>query len=200
MQSHYVRRVYDFYSDFYDFVFAPFFLAPLKKAMKHLKFPPGARLLDIGVGTGATLGYVPEDAWVVAIDLSEDMLKRAKKKFPKDRFCVMDALNLGFQDDSFHIAVAAFVLTVVPDPQRMLDEMERVVKPGGQILIINHFMSRYTPIAIAERALDPVCRKIGWRMDVPLEIVTSRKSLQIEYVVQKKPWIFWKGVVAKVKK
>lgn len=181
-------------SQFYDMVFGRVFFPRISRVVRSLGIEPGARVLEMGVGTGMSLGAYPAHCNVTGIDLAPDMLERAQERI--DRFGWShasveqgDALNLRFPDNSFDYVMAFHVISVVPDPMRMLEEAQRVCKPGGVLVIINHFRSPHPMIARLQRTIDPITRRLGWttlRMfDVlgpgPLRVEqqwkTSRRSL-----------------------
>ena len=125
-------------------------------------------ILEIGVGTGLMLPYYPRDRHVVGVDLSSPMLKKAAQRVAKRRLdhvrglAAMDACHLGFADGSFDAVAIPFVLTLVPDPERALDEALRVLKPGGQIVITTRFGADEGPQAKVEEFLAPIVRRVGW--------------------------------------
>jgi len=181
-------------SQFYDVVFGRVFFPRISRVVRSLGIEPGAKVLELGVGTGMSLGAYPAHCKVTGIDLAPDMLERAQERI--DRFGWShatveqgDALNLRFPDNSFDYVMAFHVISVVPDPLRMLEEAQRVCKPGGVLVIINHFRSPHPMIARLQRTIDPITRRLGWTtlrlFDVlgpaPLQVEqqwkTSRRSL-----------------------
>lgn len=135
---------------------------------------PGARVLEVGVGTGLALPrYAPEKR-VVGIDLSREMLLQARKRVRREGLrnvvglVEMDAEAMSFRDGSFDIAVAMFTATVVPDARKLLREMRRVVRPGGELLFVNHFAAEKGVRWWAERTLAPLSRVLGWHPDFSL--------------------------------
>ena len=125
-------------------------------------------ILEIGVGTGLMLSYYPSDRSIVGVDLSSAMLKKAAARVAKRRLqnvrglLAMDACHLGFPDASFDAVAIPFVLTLVPDPERALDEALRVLKPGGQIVITTRFGADEGPQAKVEEFLAPIVKRVGW--------------------------------------
>jgi phosphatidylethanolamine/phosphatidyl-N-methylethanolamine N-methyltransferase len=128
-------------------------------------------VLEVGVGTGLALGYYPSGSFVCGVDLSEDMLRRARDKVRRRGLShvrglqVMDACRLGYADATFDAVVAQFLITLVPDPEAALREFLRVVRPGGGIVLVNHFGQTDGPLARVEEAVAPLCTKIGWSSD-----------------------------------
>lgn len=138
---------------------------------------PGGRILDVGVGTGLELPMFDSATRIVGIDLSEAMLRRAQARVRKralgnaEGLAVMDATRLAFPDDSFDAAVIPYVLTVVPQPRAMLDEVLRVVKRGGKIVLVNHFGSENGPVALIEAWLGRSSAALGWHPQFPFSIL-----------------------------
>lgn len=136
---------------------------------------PGERILEVGVGTGLSLPLYPDNVSVVGIDISRAMLDQARVRRARcglenvAELMVMDAENMGFKDDSFDKVVAMYVASVVPDPERLVDEMRRVCKPGGQIFMVNHFHSRNPILGGIERLLAPLSKQLGFHPDFSLD-------------------------------
>lgn len=145
---------------------------------------PG-RVLEVGVGTGIALPLYRREYRVTGIDLSPDMLSRARKRVAEqnlrnvEALAEMDACALAFDAQSFDIAVAMFVMTVVPDPAAALAEMVRVVKPGGRIVIVNHFSVSSGPRAVAERWLSRFAASLGWHPDFDKQQITGDGRLRL---------------------
>ncbi len=125
-------------------------------------------ILDVGVGTGLELPMFPPGRHVVGIDLAEAMLRRAGERVRReglsdvDGLCVMDATRMAFPDAAFDAAVVPYVLTVVPQPHAMMDEILRVVRPGGQIVLVNHFGAETGPLVPIEAWLGRRSAALGW--------------------------------------
>jgi phosphatidylethanolamine/phosphatidyl-N-methylethanolamine N-methyltransferase len=185
------------YSDLaylYDVVFTGIFEKRIKNVVRSLNIEPGARVLEVGVGTGLSFEAYPIDCQVVGIDLAREMLDKAQDKINRNgwrhlQVLEMDALNLKFEDNTFDYAMAFHVVSVVPDVQRLMQEVMRVTKPGAHIVIINHFISGNRFLAALDRLIEPITRRLGWHTlslddvlrDVPLEVgrvyKTGRRSL-----------------------
>ncbi len=137
----------------------------------------GGRVIDIGVGTGLELPMFAPHARIVGIDLSEAMLRRARDRVTRTKLAsvegllVMDATRLAFPDESFDVAVVPYVLTVVPDPHRMMDEIRRVVRRGGEIVLVNHFGADRGPLALAEAWLGRHSASLGWHPQFPFSVL-----------------------------
>ncbi len=138
---------------------------------------PGGRIVDIGVGTGLELPMFDPRTRLVGIDLSEPMLRSAQRRVGRERLrnveglLVMDATRLAFPDAGFDAAVVPYVLTVVPEPHRMLDEVRRVVRPGGEIVLVNHFGADRGPVAAVEGWLGRRSASLGWHPQFPFAVL-----------------------------
>jgi len=165
-----MRKAYARWAPVYDVVYdkltEPAARAAVEAAAEH-----GPRILEAGVGTGLALGYYPKASFVCGVDLSEDMLKRARAKVRRRNLShvkglqVMDVCHLGYADASFDAVVAQFLITLVPDPEAAMSEFLRVVRPGGGIVLANHFGQSEGPVARVEEIVAPLCTKIGWSSD-----------------------------------
>lgn len=169
-----VREAYRRWARVYDEVFGGVSAAGRHRAVAAVNALPGRRVLEVGVGTGLALPrYAPEKR-IVGVDLSREMLERASERVRAERLrnvlglVEMDAERMGFADGSFDIAVAMFTATVVPDARRLLREMQRVVRPGGDLLFVNHFRAERGLRWWAERTLAPLSRVLGWHPDFAL--------------------------------
>jgi phosphatidylethanolamine/phosphatidyl-N-methylethanolamine N-methyltransferase len=137
----------------------------------------GGKCLNVGVGTGLELPMFGTSLRVTGIDLSEPMLEIARNRVTElgltnvDDLLVMDAHNLAFPDASFDVVVAPYLVTILPDPQRSLDEMVRVVKPGGHIILANHIAAESGPVAWAESALAKIGPGLGWDPRFPWSVI-----------------------------
>jgi phosphatidylethanolamine/phosphatidyl-N-methylethanolamine N-methyltransferase len=176
--------VYYEFSHLYDMFFGRVFYPRIAKVIRSLNIEPGARVLEIGVGTGLSLDAYPSHCHVTGIDLAPDMLERAQDRVNRNgwRHITLaqgDALDLQFDDSSFDYVMAFHVISVVPDPHRMLAEARRVARPGGVITIINHFRSQKRAVARLQRTIDPITRKLGWTT-LRLPDVLDRRALHVE--------------------
>jgi phosphatidylethanolamine/phosphatidyl-N-methylethanolamine N-methyltransferase len=160
-------RVYSDLAIIYDSIFGRMFVDSEHQLIESLKLRPNQRVLEVGVGTGISLDAYPPYVHVVGIDPSADMLKVAEKKVRENRFTNIelkqgDALKLDFPDESFDDVCTFHVITVVPDPVKMMQEMLRVCKPGGRIVIINHFGSENPVLYFLVAMMNPITRHLGW--------------------------------------
>lgn len=169
-----VREAYRRWAGVYDGVFGGVSDAGRRRAVAAVNRLPGLRVLEVGVGTGLALPLYAPAKRVVGIDLSRDMLRRARDRVAGARLgnviglSEMDAEAMAFADASFDIAVAMFTATVVPDARRLVREMRRVVRPGGDLLFVNHFAASGGLRWWAERSLAPLSRVLGWHPDFTL--------------------------------
>jgi phosphatidylethanolamine/phosphatidyl-N-methylethanolamine N-methyltransferase len=163
-----VARAYARWAPIYDLVFGVVFDRGRKASIAAAE-RIGGRILEVGVGTGLSL---PDYSWnnrLTGIDLSAPMLRKAKERAAQHRLtnvdglAVMDAQHLGFQDGVFDVVVAQYVITAVPDPEATLDEFARVLKPGGEIILVNHLGAESGLRAAFEQWFAPLARRLGWR-------------------------------------
>ena len=175
-------RIYYALSRFYEGFFSPFFRARIHQTIRGLALPPGARVLEVGVGTGLSLEAYPPHADVTGIDLSSEMLRQAQEKIDRHgwkhiELRQMDALNLEFDDASFDYVMAFHIASVVPDSPRLVREVWRVCKPGGTVVIINHLRSERRWIARAVDLLSPLTLRLGWHTRLKYEDLMSAAPL-----------------------
>ena len=171
-----VKNSYARWAPVYDLVFA-LVLRPGRKAAAAAADRPGGHVLDVGVGTGLELPMFDRRTRLTGIDLSEPMLRRAQRRVRAkalgnvEGLVVMDAARLAFPDAHFDAVVAPYVLTVVPDPRASLEELARVVKPGGEIILVNHVGSGQGPMAWIESALAKCGAELGWQPEFAWSIL-----------------------------
>ncbi len=182
-QPHESALYYEF-SHLYDLFFGRVFYPRIVRVIRSLGIEPGARVLELGVGTGLSLDAYPHHCQVTGIDLAPEMLERAQDRVNRNgwRHITLqqgDALNLAFADDTFDYVMAFHVVSVVPDPQRMMAEAQRVCRPGGLLTIINHFRSPQPAVARMQRGIDPLTRRLGWTT-LRLPEILDRSTLHIE--------------------
>lgn len=178
-----VEQAYRRYARVYDVCFGAVFQPGRRAVVHRMDCGPGERVLEVGVGTGLSLPLYPRDVSVVGIDISSHMLAQARGRLARGGLenvaglMVMDAENMAFEDDSFDKVVAMYVASVVPDPERLVDEMRRVCKPGGQIFMVNHFHSRNPILASVESLLAPLSKQLGFRPDFSLDWFLGQTGL-----------------------
>ncbi len=171
-----VARAYARWALVYDLVFGAVFEAGRHAsiaAAEHACATDGGRVLEVGVGTGLSLpAYSPKHR-IIGLDISEPMLRKAKERVTERRLtnvemlAVMDAERLAFADASFDVVIAQYVITAVPNPEGTLDEFVRVLKPGGEIVLINHIGAEAGPRRWFELGFAPIARRLGWRPEFP---------------------------------
>ncbi len=173
-----VEAAYARWAPIYDLTFA-LVMRPGRMAAAAAASRPCGRVLDVGVGTGLELPMFDPATRIVGIDLSRPMLARAQERVAAQRLrhieglAVMDAMTLAFADATFDAVVAPYVLTVVPDPQASLSEWARVLKPGGEIVLVNHVGAATGPIAAAEAWLGRRSASLGWHPQFPWAVIAD---------------------------
>jgi len=178
-----VRAAYRRWAGVYDSLFGAVSAAARKRAVAAVNALPGQDVLEVGVGTGLALPHYVSGKRVTGIDLSTEMLDRARTRVARLGLANVQALHeqdaeaTGFADDQFDIAVAMFVASVVPNPRRLLAEMRRVVRPGGQLLFVNHFAAAGGVRLAIERAMAPASHALGWHPDFKTEALLPPEDL-----------------------
>lgn len=200
MQEASTKKIYDIHSLFYDATFGRLVRRRIAGAIGHMGIKPGDRVLDLGIGTGMSLNFYPRHVGLVGIDLSSGMLREARKKIRErglDSTIVFqaDALHLPFADNSFDHVFISHVISVVSDPYRLMQEAQRVAKPGSRIVIVNHFQSTNRFIALLEQWLCPLCAKLGWRSDLALQDLIRRTGVEVDYRFKLESIDLWETVV-----
>ncbi len=180
-----VLAAYARWAPIYDWSFGAYTSGATRIGVAEVNRLPPGRVLELGVGTGISLPLYDRRHRLVGVDLSPDMLARARRRVAEEKLDhvealhEMDAGNLIFPDASFDTAVAMYVITVVPDPDRVLAEMARVVRPGGRVVLVNHFSAESGPRAAVERWLSRFSAKLGWRPNFPIERVLGKPELKL---------------------
>ena len=193
-----IRRAYRFYAPIYNVIFGGIVGDGRRAAVASFRRAPGDRILEIGVGTGLSLPLYGPEVEVTGIDVSREMLDIARRKYPASEYpqvrelVEMDAERLDYPDDSFHGSVAMYVASVVPDPERMMREMFRVTKPGGPVLVVNHFTSSKPLMREVETRLAPLSKRLGFRPDFSLEDFVERVGVAPERTCGVNFRSFWK--------
>lgn len=184
MQLEYILKSYARYAPVYDQTFGWMLsFRGRSMAVGVANRRPG-KVLEVGVGTGISLRYYRKDHEVHGIDISPDMLAIAQKRVRKKNLTqvsslrIMDARALEFENETFDCIVAAYVMSVVPEPAKVISEIERVCKPGGDVVIVNHFAAEKGFRRHLETLLAPFSNKLGWRPDMPAEEILSHTGLQ----------------------
>ncbi|MEX2380877.1 MAG: methyltransferase domain-containing protein [Opitutales bacterium] len=193
-----IQKSYRFYAPFYDFVFGKVMDPGRKKVIEKIKQNEGMQILDVGVGTGLSIPYYEPFVTVTGIDISKEMLDKARNAYPSGRYsCVgafleMDAQNLKFSNDFFDAAVVEYVASVVPDPQKMMKEVSRVCQPGADIFVLNHFASEKGFFRMVESVLAPLSQRLGFRTNLSLPMFLDMSSLQLVEILPVNLGGYWK--------
>ncbi|HEV8436704.1 MAG TPA: methyltransferase domain-containing protein [Methylomirabilota bacterium] len=185
LEKRQVKRAYKLYAPAYDFVFDWIFHPGREAAIQLLNVQRGDHILEVGIGTGLNLPLYPTHCRITGIDLSEEMLEKADEKLVELGLVnvtlrAMDATVMDFGDDEFDSAVATYTISAVPDPVGVLGEMRRVVKPGGNLVLLNHFRSQRPVVGRLEDLVAPVCTRLGWKSNLPLEPLLEQVGLTPE--------------------
>jgi phosphatidylethanolamine/phosphatidyl-N-methylethanolamine N-methyltransferase len=178
-----MEGIYSFYSPFYDLIFGKVLEAGRRLAFNYLD-SSNKKVLEVGIGTGLTLPHYPKSCHIVGIDISAKMIERAKERVRKMGnglkvdLEVMDACQMNFEDNTFDAILSPYVITTVQDPHKFCQEIIRVCKPGGQIIIVNHSKDSDRLLGKLESLTSPFFAKIGFVTD--LDVVSLVKSTEIE--------------------
>ena len=182
VENAFVEGVYDKLAKVYDLIFGPTLHPGRLRAIQRMDIQPGERVLEVGVGTGINLSLYPKQCSVTGIDFSGSMLEKARERAAKGlrnvRLLQMDAADLKFADDSFDIVYAPYLISVVPDPIGVAQEMRRVCRAGGRIIFLNHFLSPNPILGRVERLLSPFTIHIGFKADLDLPAFLAQADLQ----------------------
>ena len=186
-----IKAAYRRYAPVYDVVFGPVLNPGRKLVVEALDCRPGERILEVGVGTGLSLPLYPKGVQITGIDISAEMLHKARQRVARARLMHVEAIlemngeDMRFPDRTFDKVVAMYVVSVASDPKRLVEEMRRVCKPSGDIFIVNHFCSRNVLLKSSEKLLAAFSTLAGFRpnMDLDeflhttrLEVVETRKA------------------------
>lgn len=167
-----MEKAYARWAPIYDALCGPIFVSGRRAAAAAAR-EVGGRILEIGVGTGLSFDDYDASTEITGIDLSEPMIARARERLASGRYPyvrdlqVMDASDLKFSDNTFDCVVGQFVITLVENPERVLSECARVLKPGGQIILVNHLYSERGLAAAFERMVAKHARRMGLRPEFP---------------------------------
>ncbi len=196
VENDFVEGVYDKLAKVYDLIFGPTLHPGRLQAIERMNIQPGERVLEVGVGTGINLSLYPREATVTGIDFSSSMLEKARERAARKdaapvRLLQMDAADLRFADNAFDIVYAPYLISVVPDPVKVAQEMRRVCRPGGRIIFLNHFLSPNAILSRFERLISPFTIHIGFKSDLDLPAFVAQadlKPVSIEKVNVPKIW------------
>ena len=169
-----MKAAYRRYAAVFDAVFGPVLQPGRKAVLQALRLRPGERVLEVGVGTGLSLPLYPRDVTITGIDVSREMLEKARSRVARQRLAnveallEMDAERMSFADASFDKVVAMYVVSVVERPAQLLAELHRVCRPHGEIFLVNHVRSDNRFIAAVEKGLARFSDKLGFHPDFEL--------------------------------
>jgi phosphatidylethanolamine/phosphatidyl-N-methylethanolamine N-methyltransferase len=179
-----VRKAYARWEPVYDMVFGELLAPGRRQAIEVINRRQG-RVLEVGVGTGISLPQYQRQLRITGIDLSPEMLAKARERVERhgldnvEALLEMDAANMKIEDESFDVVVAMYVLTAVPDPAAVMRECERVCRPGGEVLVLNHFSDGQGVIGFIEKVSAPAASLIGWRPEFPRAAIMVCDRLEL---------------------
>ncbi|HXW83148.1 MAG TPA: methyltransferase domain-containing protein [Candidatus Binataceae bacterium] len=195
-------RIYSDLAHFYDFTFGRAFVDHEHEVIESLNLRPGQRVLEVGVGTGMSLDGYPPYVHVVGIDPSADMLTHALQKISENGWGHVevrqgDALKLDSPDNSFDDVLSFHVITVVPDPPQMMREMVRVCKPGGRVVIVNHFSSTNPFLYSFNAMINPITKFLGWTTRLLVRDILDGQEITVEVLRPVTRFSFHQLIVAR---
>jgi phosphatidylethanolamine/phosphatidyl-N-methylethanolamine N-methyltransferase len=173
-----VATAYDRWAPVYDLVFGPVFRQGRLAAIRAAE-AAGQRILEVGVGTGISLPHYSRDSLITGVDLSDDMLEKARTRVKRQGLTNVQAIRVGdaealdIASNSYDAVVAQYVVSAVPNPTRALDEFARVCRPGGEIIITTRVSADKGTRGVIEKALMPVTSRLGFRTDFPFSLYTD---------------------------
>jgi phosphatidylethanolamine/phosphatidyl-N-methylethanolamine N-methyltransferase len=200
MQETTTKKIYDIQSIVYDATFGRLVRRRVGTAIGHMNIRDDDCVLDLGIGTGQSLLFYPRKGRVIGIDLSDGMLREARKKVREHDLSHVtlvqaNALQLPFPDDCFDHVFISHVISVVSDPVQLVKEAQRVAKPDARIIVLNHFQSPNRFVAMIEKWLCPLCTRLGWRSDLALPDLIRQTNMQIDYRYKLESIDLWETVV-----
>ena len=184
------QEFYDRFAKVYDLVYGMGLEPGIRKSIALMELKPRLSLLEVGIGTGLTLPFLPRDIDITGIDVSGPMLAQCKKKLEEGKYTnvrveEMSALDMSYPDNSFDRVFAPSVLSVIPDPEEAVAEMLRVCKPDGYVCVVGHFAGDDFINTLLDKATDPVTRTFfGFRTQTSARIVENAPD---GLVVKKRP-------------
>ncbi|WP_299506024.1 methyltransferase domain-containing protein [uncultured Roseobacter sp.] len=185
MELHAVKASYARWAPVYDRTFGAITSVGRQRAVDYINDLTAEKILEVGVGTGLALPNYRSDLKVTGIDFSEEMLAKARAKVETlgldhvQDLRQMDARTLDFPDASFDVVAAMHIISVVPEPERVMAEMARVSRPGGVIVITNHFARETGLLARIERIAAPFANLLGWHSDFEVSTVLGQPDLSV---------------------
>lgn len=196
-----IIKSYKRVSSFYDYTFGQVFRPGQKKLVSMMNCSENDKVLEIGIGTGTSFKYYPSETSVTGIDISPDMLEKAKKNIKnlnlsKKNVLMMNGEQLTFEDDSFDKVVGMYVVSVTQNPDLLIKEMKRVCKPNGDIYLVNHFSfdTDSKIMKLIEKGLMPVSKYLGWRPYFPFSEFNSYAKLNVQSISKVNLFDYW-GII-----
>lgn len=192
-----IEKAYRRYAQGYDLYFGAVLQPGRRAVIRKMNCRPNERILEVGVGTGLSLPLYPRDTQVTGIDVSPEMLARARQRRARHDLAHvvalkrMDGERMEFPDDSFDKVVAMYVVSVAPDPVRLVNEMRRVCAPDGMLYIVNHFRNANPVVGGCERLMAPFARAMGFRPDFPLDDFLRATRLDVVERVPVNAFGYW---------
>lgn len=181
-----VTSSYARWAPVYDRTFGAVTSSGRRTAVHYMNRLAGSEILEVGVGTGLALPLYATDRRVTGVDFSEDMLAKARRRVDRGglrqvrALRQMDARSLDFPEASFDAVAAMHVISVVPEPAKVMAEMVRVLRPGGKLVVTNHFATEKGAMARLERGIAPFANFLGWHSDFDIRTVTDHPQLRLE--------------------
>src|SRR3989338_977712 len=200
MQPQFIKNAYRRYAPYYDLIFGKILQGGRHSAMKIINTVAlqNAAVLEVGVGTGLSLPHYRSDIHITGTDLSIEMLQKAKERVNelqlanRVQLLEMDAEKMAFPDHHFDGIMALYVASVVSNVQQFLEEINRVCKPGGDIIIVNHFASEHTLIKTLEKKLSRLQGWLGFHSHLPLSAVSSFPAFELIDLQRTNLFGYWK--------
>lgn len=185
-------KTYHTFAPYYDKFISPIYSRRIHEVISRLNIPAGAHVLELGIGTGVSLPAYPPGISIDGIDLSSSMLQQAQERvealgLENVRLHEMNACDLRFPDCSFDFVMAFHVVSVVSDLGQLMREVHRVCRPGGSIIVINHFRSPRKFIASMVDALNPITQKLGWRTTIRFEDLQQHAPIEVRNRYKTRP-------------
>lgn len=197
-----VEKIYSSYSGVYDLLFDAILQPGRKRAIAAMSIEPGDQILEVGVGTGLSLPLYPEGCHVTGIDISLPMLHKAAEKtvaygISNVELKRMSAEHLKWPGATFDRVLLSYVISCVERPEQVVREVHRVCKPGGLVLFLNHFHSRNPILRWGERTLTPLSKRLGFVLDLPIDVITSTGLFRVERVERVNLFGLWSLVICR---
>ena len=196
-----IIKSYKRVSSFYDYTFGQVFRPGQRKLVSMMNCSDNDKVLEIGIGTGTSFKYYPPETFVTGIDISPDMLEKAKKNIKnlnlsKKNVLMMNGEQLKFEDDSFDKVVGMYVVSVTQNPDLLIKEMKRVCKPNGDIYLVNHFSfdTDSKIMKLIEKGLMPVSKYLGWRPYFPFSEFNAYAKLNVQSISKVNLFDYW-GII-----